>query len=385
MDKAKPTILILTTHTGGGHRNLAQALKETLETSYEVVILDPQSPLVGSTYTAASRHFVRFLQWQFVLTDNVFVSFCVQRFLALKSSKRFRDIIERVQPDLVIATHAMLSYTTARALDRLRLTRRIPLVFQLTDLGRLNTTWFAEKEADAYLVPTREILMQVLEQGIEQERLHLSGRPIRQQFLTVSPGMRDETLASLGFDPAVFTLFLQGGAMGAVGIEQTIEGVLSIETPVQIILASGDNNGLAEHYAGREHVRVLPFTEKIAPYMAAADVIAGKAGASFVSEAFILGKPFLVTSFIPGQETPNLHFIEQHNLGWVCPRPVQQIELLRQLASNPTLIAEKTASIHAYRAWNIQANQHILPTIDRLLVLPEVAVGRSIGTYGSSG
>lgn len=386
MNRAKPTILILTTHTGGGHRNLAQALKETLETHYEVVILDPQSPLVGSTYTAASRHFVSFLRWQFVLTDNSFVSFYVQRFLALKSSRRFRNLIERVQPDLVIATHAMLSYTTARALERIAgdpegrpygiqgTRRRIPLVFQLTDLGRLNTTWFAEKKADAYLVPTREILTQALEQGIEQERLHLTGRPIRQQFLTVSPTARDETLLSLGFDPAMFTLFLQGGAMGAAGIERTIAGVLSAETPVQIILASGDNNGLAEHYAGCEHVRVLPFTEQIAPYMAAADVIAGKAGASFVSEAFILGKPFLVTSFIPGQETPNLRFIEEHNLGWVCPQPARQIELLRQLASNPTLLAEKTASIHAYRAWNIQANQHILPTIDRLLETPQISI-----------
>jgi UDP-N-acetylglucosamine:LPS N-acetylglucosamine transferase len=420
MDRAKPTILILTTHTGGGHRNLAQALKETLETRYEVVILDPQSPLVGPTYTAASRHFVSFLHWQFALTDNRPVSFCLQRFLALLGGSRFRGIIERVQPDLVIATHAMLSYTTARALERvggdpegrsygmgemrrrirrpparggltlpdgstrdtdapgrvgpplaggLRI-RRIPLVFQLTDLGRLHTTWFAEKEADAYLVPTREILTQALEQGIEQKRLHLTGRPTRRQFLTLSPDVREETLRSLGFDPTVFTLFLQGGAMGAAGLERTIAGVLAAETPVQIILACGDNKGLTAHYAGSEHVRVLPFTEQIAPYMASADVIAGKAGASFISESFILGKPFLATSFIPGQETPNLRFIEQHNLGWLCPRPAEQIVLLRQLVGNPGLLAEKMASINAYRVWNIQANQRILPTIDRLLETP---------------
>ena len=52
--------------------------------------------------------------------------------------------------------------------------------------------------------------------------------------------------------------------------------------------------------------------------MAAADVIAGKAGASFITEAFILEKPFLVTALIAGQETPSLQFIERHNLGWDC-------------------------------------------------------------------
>jgi UDP-N-acetylglucosamine:LPS N-acetylglucosamine transferase len=105
----------------------------------------------------------------------------------------------------------------------------------------------------------------------------------------------------------------------------------------------------------------------IAPYMAAADVIAGKAGASFISEAFMLEKPFLVTAFIPGQETPNLGFIQQHNLGWVCPETTVQTELLIRIASNPGMIAEKMDSIRAYKAWNIQANQHIYPIFDRLL------------------
>ncbi len=97
-----------------------------------------------------------------------------------------------------------------------------------------------------------------------------------------------------------------------------IKGLLSTGVPVQIILAAGNNKKIAERYASHEQVSVLPFTRKIAPYMAAADVIVGKAGASFISEAFTLEKPFIVTTFIPGQETPNLRFIEQHNLGWIC-------------------------------------------------------------------
>jgi len=42
----EPTILILTTHTGGGHLNLAQALKGMLETHYEVAIVDTQHAMV---------------------------------------------------------------------------------------------------------------------------------------------------------------------------------------------------------------------------------------------------------------------------------------------------------------------------------------------------
>lgn len=53
----RPTILILTTHTGGGHLNLAQSLKDMLGTRYQVAIVDPQRDSVGRWYASVSRHF----------------------------------------------------------------------------------------------------------------------------------------------------------------------------------------------------------------------------------------------------------------------------------------------------------------------------------------
>jgi UDP-N-acetylglucosamine:LPS N-acetylglucosamine transferase len=367
MKALRSTILILTTHTGGGHLNLAQALHDMLETHYEVVIVDPQPRGAEHFYTLESRHFLKFLDWQFAFVDNEITSSCLHRVLALFSRGRLLGIIEHIQPQIIITTHALLSYVTARANERRR--KPVPLVFQLTDLERLHMPWFTEKQADAYLAPTREIFSQALAQGIAESRLYLTGRPVRRQFLevAVSPGSRAETLADLGFDPAVFTVFLQGGAMGSAGVDQTIGSLLSTGIPMQIILAAGNNKSMASRYTRVAQVKALSFTETIAPYMAAADVIAGKAGASFISEAFILEKPFIVTAFIPGQETPSLQFIERHNLGWVCLETTAQKALFTRLASNPNIIAEKLDSIRAYKAWNMQANQHIRPLIDQLL------------------
>jgi UDP-N-acetylglucosamine:LPS N-acetylglucosamine transferase len=364
MNVWKPTILILTTHIGGGHLNLAQALKDMLETHYEVVIVDPQPKSVEQFYTLVSRHFLKFLDWQFALIDNEVTSSWLHRVLTPFSYRRLLDIIEHIQPQIIITTHALLSYVTARANERRR--KRVPLVFQLTDLERLHMTWFTEKQADAYLAPTREIFSQALAHGIAESQLYLTGRPVRRQFFEVSH-TRNETFAALDFDPAVFTVFLQGGAKGSAGVDRTIESLLSTGIPMQIILAVGNNKSMASRYASVAQVRALSFTETIAPYMAAADVIAGKAGASFISEAFILEKPFIVTAFIPGQETPSLQFIERHNLGWVCPETTAQKELFTRITSSPGIIAEKMDSIRAYKAWNIQANQHIRPLIEQLL------------------
>jgi UDP-N-acetylglucosamine:LPS N-acetylglucosamine transferase len=365
MNLYRPTVLILTTHIGGGHLNLAQALKDMLEAHYEVVIVDPQPKSVEHFYTLVSRHLLKFLDWQFAFIDNEITSSWLHRVLTPFSCGRLLNIIEHIQPQIIITTHALLSYVTARANERRR--KRVPLVFQLTDLERLHMTWFTEKQADAYLAPTREIFSQALAQGITESRLYLTGRPVRRQFLEISPGKRSETLAALDFDPAVFTVFLQGGAKGSAGVDRAIECLLGTGVPIQIILAVGNNKSMESRYTGVAQVKALSFTGTIAPYMAAADVIAGKAGASFIAEAFILEKPFIVTAFIPGQETPSLQFIERHNLGWVCPETTAQRELFTRIANNPGIIAEKVDSIRAYKAWNMQANQHIRLIIDRLL------------------
>ena len=363
MKVSRPTILILTTHTGGGHLNLAQALKDMLGTHYDVAIVDPQPAMVDRCYASVSRHCLKLLTWQFIYTDNEIISFLLHNLITPLSLGRLLSIIEHIQPQLIIATHALLSYAVARARERSR--KRIPLVFQLTDLERLHTTWFIEKHADAYLAPTREIFAQALERGIDPNRLHLTGRPVRRQFIDASAHKRREMLTALRFDPAVFTIFLQGGAKGSAAVDRAVESLLG--TDVQIILAVGNNERLVARYTGIEQIRALPFTEMIAPHMAAADVIAGKAGASFISEAFMLEKPFLVTAYIPGQEAPNLQFIERYNLGWVCLETAAQKELLTSIASNPEMISEKVDSIRAYKAWNRQANQALCPLIERLL------------------
>lgn len=369
MKTVKPAILILTTHTGGGHLNLAQSLREMLatqcETRYEIIIDDPQSRFVDEWYALTSRHALKFLSWQYALTDNALVALWLQRALTLLGGRRILALIQRVQPRLIITTHAMIAYATARAVERLP--EPVPLVFQLTDLGQVHMTWFSEKRAATYLAPTREIFAQALAEGIDQQRLYLTGRPVRRQFSEASLASKSETLADLGLDPAVFTVFLQGGAKGSAGVDRTIESLLSSGVPVQIILAAGNNKSLAARFAASRRVYILPFTESIAPYMAAADVIAGKAGASFISEAFTLEKPFLVTSFIAGQESANLPFIERHKLGWVCLEPAALPGLLARIAGNPALIAEKVSSIRAYNAFNMQANEGIGAIIGRLL------------------
>jgi len=116
-----------------------------------------------------------------------------------------------------------------------------------------------------------------------------------------------------------------------------------------------------------KNIYVLPFTKEIAPYMAAADVIMGKAGPNMLFEAVTLGKPFIATSYIPGQEEANLEFIRRYKLGWIALKTQQQQILLKKLLANPEELQIMAATVAAYRQWNADQAELIGPIIEGLL------------------
>jgi UDP-N-acetylglucosamine:LPS N-acetylglucosamine transferase len=112
---------------------------------------------------------------------------------------------------------------------------------------------------------------------------------------------------------------------------------------------------------------------EIAPYMAAADVIAGKAGANVIFESVALGKPFIATSYIPAQEKANLEFIQRHGLGWVALEPEKLRKLIAMLAMRGDQFIPISEKIQAYRRWNRAANESIGAALRTLMPVESFA------------
>jgi len=243
-----------------------------------------------------------------------------------------------------------------------------------SDANSVHASWLTERQAGATFATTRETYEQALAIGFAPERLHLVGWPVRAQFYRSDLSNREKsngTLTQLNLVPNRYTIFLQGGGEGAARIATTIENMLAIDSltnKVQIILAAGTNQNLLARYRNVPNVATLPHTNDIAPYMAAADLVMGKAGPNILFESVMLGKPFFATTFIPGQEQENLAFIQRHRLGWVAIHPEEQRALLLELMHNPAQLEALSTTINAYRDWNINAVQQI-PRLIRQLVL----------------
>jgi processive 1,2-diacylglycerol beta-glucosyltransferase len=347
-----PNVLILTAATGGGHLMLAESVRDLLASDAHVDIVDPLPGFVRLHYRLVSRHARGMWAAEYSFTDRPHRALAVHRMWAALLSGSLRKLLQCRCYDLVITTFPFLSYEVLRAIGMSP--RRTPFAMLLADPDRVHAAWLTERGAAATFAPTRETYSQAHSAGFAPDRLHLTGWPVRRQFLaTDRSAARTATLRLLELDPHRLTLFVQGGGEGTADFARVADIALAAAPRrVQVILAVGTNRGLIKRFSGAAHVRTIPHTAEIAPFMAAAHIVMGKAGPNTLLEATTLGKPFMATTYIPGQEAPNLAFIANHGLGWIALKARDQFALIASIAAEPGRLRAFDETVNRYRDWN---------------------------------
>lgn len=356
-------ILILTSKTGGGHISLAESFADRLS-HYQVEIVDPQPSIIHWHYRLVSRHALWLWATEFKFGDTPERALFGHKIFTALLAKPLASLLQRSKPDLIITTYPFLSYEVTRTMKQIGID--VPLVMMLSDPNGVHNAWLTEKGAAVTFAPTVEDYDQAIAAGFEASRLHLSGWIVREQFYRTDDNTRANMMRDLNLDPKKFTVFLQGGGEGAAKFSATIESVASVDS-LQVILAAGTNKALLDKFSNIPNIRAIPFTKHIAPYMACADVVMGKAGPNMLFESVTLGKPFIATAYIPGQEEVNLQFIEKHGLGWVALDSKVQHDLIESLVRQPNLLGEKVQRVEKYRQWNNERLETIMPIIEKLL------------------
>jgi UDP-N-acetylglucosamine:LPS N-acetylglucosamine transferase len=357
-------ILIFASRTGGGHISLAEALHDLLVGDFEVTILDPQPGIIHWHYRTVSRHALWLWEAEFKLSDGRRRARVAHAFSSVLLARRVTQALRQVDPHLVMSTYPFLTSEVTSAMRHWKVHR--PLVMLFSDPNGVHYSWLTEKRAAITLAPTRETYRQALAAGFDPSRLYLTGWPVRGQFYHADPSRRDETLAGLGLSTGKFTVFAQGGGEGAARFAQTVETIANVPG-VQVIMAAGTNESLIEQFSGLPNIHALPFTRQIAPYMAAADVVMGKAGPNVLFESVTLGKPFIATAYIPGQEEVNLEFIQRYGLGWVALTHEDQRRMIASLCSDPAMLASMEESVGRYRQMNAEGTLQIPRLVQGLL------------------
>ncbi|RWR13149.1 hypothetical protein QNH23_01165 [Siminovitchia fortis] len=219
--------------------------------------------------------------------------------------KVFRNLLQEKKPDLVVCTHALPSYMIAR-LKKLQLWTGIAINVY-TDYF-INNLWGID-EIDYHFVPSKKIKDQLVEQGVNEKRIFITGIPVHPIFSMENHMVKKER---------IFTALISGGNMGAGSIFQLLN---RLKPGGQILykVLCGKNDKLLQHIRSLNHPLIQPIPyisskEKMNRLYDETDMIITKPGGVTISESLTKKLPIFVYDVLPGQEEQNLNFLQEKGL-----------------------------------------------------------------------
>lgn len=322
---SKPRVLVLSASSGAGHVRAAQALGRALlaRGDCQVEHIDAIRyvsklfrQIYETTYISMVRRAPEMMGLLYDRTDRPWRN--LRRRLALDrmNTQPMIRMLKRVQPDLCIATHFLPAEILAWLIAKEQLRARNTIV--VTDYD-VHAMWLC-RTVDRYYVALEESAEYLAEIGVPREKLRITGIPIDPLF--AQPVEKEAARKRLKLEPRVSVVLIAAGGYGIGPLERLVKDLLKLGKPWQIVAIAGkaeETHRKLEEIARRAGdfpgggARLCPvgFTKEMDQYMAAADLLVGKAGGLTTSEGLARGLPLVLIEPIPGQEERNAdHLLE---------------------------------------------------------------------------
>ncbi len=225
-------------------------------------------------------------------------------------------LLKRVQPDLCVATHFLPAEIIAWLIAKKKLHAKNAIV--VTDYD-VHAMWLC-RTVGRYYVAIPEAAEYLAGIGVPREILRVTGIPIDPLFSV--PLDRATARKELKLDPAAQILLLAAGGYGVGPLEQLVQDLLQLKKPWQLVAIAGKSEKMKKRLdeiarsagtlpGGSPRLVPVGFTTQMGQYMAAADLLVGKAGGLTTSEALARHLPMALIEPIPGQEFRNAdHLLE---------------------------------------------------------------------------
>ena len=225
-------------------------------------------------------------------------------------------LLKRIQPDLCVATHFLPAEIIAWLIAKRKLRAHNAIV--VTDYD-VHAMWLC-RTVDRYYVAIDEAAEYLARIGVPREKLRVAGIPIDPLFAT--PMNRSDARKQLGLDEDATVILISAGGYGIGPVEQLVKDLLTLQRPWQIAAIAGKSEKTRKRLeelakeagklsSGSPKLCPVGFTTEMDKYMAAADLMVGKAGGLTASEALARALPMALIEPIPGQEERNAdHLLE---------------------------------------------------------------------------
>jgi 1,2-diacylglycerol 3-beta-galactosyltransferase len=346
--------LFLISDTGGGHRSASNAITAALdeikepfafEHRIEDVAAHCSFPLtqLGLGYSMALRYAPPVYGALYYATNGRRRYRALVRFCEPLYRERLRDLFLSYKPDVIVSVHPLLNHAALRARADAGM-ENIPIVTVITDLGKVHESWLMA-DADAVVVPAREVYERARSRGISPSRLRLLGQPIHPKFDDVV-GTKEQLRDGLGLPQDKMIVMLMAGGEGGGKLLPTTLALAKARLPIHLLVVCGRNEPLKEKLEEMQQslptsMTILGFTDKIPEYFRAVDLLVTKAGPGSLAEANAAQLPVVVYDYVPGQERGNVDFVRNNGLGSIAIHGAGQVvQAVRTLIRTPLRLEE---------------------------------------------
>ncbi len=323
--KTPRCVLILSASSGAGHVRAGQALEKAFAARGDCTVehidaLDYTTKLFQKIYEDAYIALVRrapgLMGLHYDRFDQPWRQRSRQLALDRLNTRPMIRLLKCVQPDLCVATHFLPAEIIAWLKAKRKITAQHAIV--VTDFD-VHAMWLC-RAVDRYCVAAEEAAEYLASIGVPREIVRVTGIPIDPVFAVTKD--RSEMRRKHGLDAERTTLLVSAGGYGVGPVERLVTDLLGLRRPWQIVAVAGKAEKMRARLAElarrnakfREGPRlhVVGFTTEMDEWMAAADLLVGKAGGLTVSESLARGVPLALVEPIPGQEDRNAdHLLEQ--------------------------------------------------------------------------
>lgn len=293
-----------------GHYSVATALKQELEKNNEDVhidcidILEYAFPSLSNLIYGAFNFMVSKVSFVYNFFNGVAEQYNDVPFKGIVS-KKVSKIIDDFNPDLIIATLPVCSQyiSTYKEITK----DNIPLYTYITDISA-HEEWIS-KLTDRYFVGSLVTKEQLINKGIDEENIIVSGIPVRENFKDVR---EIKTLKQKK------NVLIMGGGLGLIPSYDKFIEKLSHDENVDITVITGTNEALKKDIEKNfSNINVVGYTNEVNLYMEKADLIITKSGGITLFEAIHTHTPLYIIKPFLTQEVGNAKYIEDAGIGKV--------------------------------------------------------------------
>jgi processive 1,2-diacylglycerol beta-glucosyltransferase len=352
-------ILILSASVGGGHLRAAEAMELALRQTapaaairnIDVLTLANKAfrRIYGKGYLDVASRAPHFLGYVYDLLDRPrekegeFEPDRLRVALEKLNMHPFLRLLKSESWDMVVNTH----FLPAEIIGSLRSSGQISVLQVTVTTDFMTHRLWVQEPCEHYFVATAESGVYLNSYGVHHERISVTGIPIHPVFCRRKS--RSECIRAQGLGGDRPIVLLLSGGFGVGPVEQIFHAVLTIESPIEVVVVCGRNEELRQKLSQqpsppRHRVTVLGYTTDIDELMAVADVVISKPGGLTSAEVLARGSVLAIVNPIPGQESRNSDYLLENGaaikIGPVATLPFK----IETLLNDPRRLARLKAN-----------------------------------------